>query len=154
MQHVLFCRKPDKAQLSDNKQHNCLENIDFFNWHGLCCAIRICNTMEADMVGLTERAVEAVKSAMDGADVAVAGLRVMAEAGGCAGYKYSLALETEGLSEDTVIDYGAVKLFVDANSFGLVNGTVIDFVEGLEGSGFVFDNPNAQKTCGCGKSFC
>jgi iron-sulfur cluster assembly protein len=106
------------------------------------------------MVGLTERAVDAVRSAMSGSDVPVAGLRIMAEAGGCAGYKYSLALETEGMSEDTIVDYGEVKLFVDATSYGLVDGTVIDFVEGLEGSGFVFDNPKASKTCGCGKSFC
>ncbi|MER2606899.1 MAG: iron-sulfur cluster assembly accessory protein [Siculibacillus sp.] len=105
------------------------------------------------MIQLTESAVTAVKTALSRAAVPAEGLRIMVEAGGCAGFKYMMGLEANTRDGDAVIDQGGVKLFVDADSQALVSGMTVDFVTGLESSGFVFDNPNATSKCSCGKSF-
>jgi iron-sulfur cluster assembly protein len=106
------------------------------------------------MIVLTHEAAAAVKNAMVRAGKTGAGLRIMIEAGGCAGYKYLIGLDTEPRNDDVVIEAGEVKLFVDPETHPLLNGLKIDFVESLEGSGFTFDNPNAASSCACGKSFC
>lgn len=105
------------------------------------------------MIQLTESAVNAVKTALSRAAMPAEGLRIMVEAGGCAGFKYMMGLEGTTRDGDIVIDQGGVKLFVDANSQPLVEGMTVDFVTGLESSGFVFENPNATSKCSCGKSF-
>ena len=105
------------------------------------------------MIQLTESAVTAVKTALSRAAVPAEGLRIMVEAGGCAGFKYMMGLEANTRDGDAVIDQGGVKLFVDADSQALVSGMTVDFVTGLESSGFVFDNPTATSKCSCGKSF-
>ena len=105
------------------------------------------------MIQLTDSAVTAVKTALSRAARPAEGLRIMVEAGGCAGFKYMMGLEAEARDGDAVIDQGGVKLFVDANSQSLVSGMTVDFVTGLESSGFVFENPNATSKCSCGKSF-
>jgi len=105
------------------------------------------------MINLTNSAINAVRSAMDGAPQPVGGLRIMVEAGGCAGYKYMMGLVGEAEPDDTVIERDGVKLFVDMKSHEFLAGTTIDFVVALEGSGFTFDNPNAKSSCSCGKSF-
>ena len=74
-------------------------------------------------------------------------------AGGCAGFKYMMGLETTSRSGDIVIEQEGVKLFIDDKSQPLVSGMRIDFVTSLENSGFVFENPNAASKCACGKSF-
>ncbi len=84
---------------------------------------------------------------------AAAGLRIAVTDGGCAGMKYQMGLEATAGDEDTVLNFGAVTIFVDPNSQPFLSGVVVDFVEGIEGSGFKFDNPNATSSCGCGKSF-
>ena len=106
------------------------------------------------MIELTETARAAIKSAIDGAGQPVAGLRVMVQGGGCAGLKYGMALELEAQPEDAVVEAGAVRVLIDPESQPHLAGTVIDFVTNLNGSGFVFNNPNATGSCGCGKSFC
>ncbi len=106
------------------------------------------------MIEITEPARSAIKSAIDGAGQPVAGLRVMVQGGGCAGMKYGMALELEAQPDDAVISAGEVTVLIDPESQSHLSGTRIDFVSGLEGSGFVFENPNAQSSCGCGKSFC
>ncbi len=105
------------------------------------------------MIQLTDSAVNAVKTALSRATQPAEGLRIMVEAGGCAGFKYMMGLEGTARDGDAVIDQGGVKLFVDANSQALVSGMTVDFVTGLESSGFVFENPNASSKCSCGKSF-
>jgi len=105
------------------------------------------------MIELTDNAVNAVRSAMSGAAEPVSGLRIMVEAGGCAGFKYTMGLVREAEPQDTIIERNGVKVFVDAQSQVLLAGTTIDFVVALQGSGFTFDNPNAQSSCSCGKSF-
>jgi len=105
------------------------------------------------MINLTNSALEAVRTAITGAKDPVGGLRIMVETGGCAGYKYMMGLVDEADPDDTVIERDGVKVFVDTTSHQLLNGTTIDFVVALEGSGFTFDNPNATSSCSCGKSF-
>ncbi|MBB6308095.1 iron-sulfur cluster assembly accessory protein [Xanthobacter tagetidis] len=105
------------------------------------------------MINLTDSALNAVRSAISGADKPVGGLRIMVEAGGCAGYKYMMGLVNGADPDDTVIERDGVKVFVDNKSHELLAGTVIDFVVALEGSGFTFENPNATSSCSCGKSF-
>jgi iron-sulfur cluster assembly accessory protein len=105
------------------------------------------------MINLTDSAMNAVQSAISGAAEPVTGLRIMVEAGGCAGYKYMMGLVAEASVDDTVIERNGVKVFVDNKSHELLAGTTIDFVVALEGSGFTFENPNAKSSCSCGKSF-
>ena len=81
------------------------------------------------------------------------GLRVGIKGGGCSGFTYSLGFDAEANEGDTVIQSETVKLFVDGKSLFYLSGTELDFSDGLNGKGFVFNNPNATKTCGCGDSF-
>ena len=106
------------------------------------------------MILLTTEAASAVKNAMSRVGKTEAGLRIMIEAGGCAGYKYLIGLDAEPRADDAVLESGGVKVFVDPDSQTLLTGLRVDFVESLEGSGFIFENPNAASNCSCGKSFC
>lgn len=105
------------------------------------------------MIELTNSAVEAIRSAIQGATEPVTGLRIMVESGGCAGHKYMMGLVEKGEPTDVVVDSGGVKVFVDEQSASLLAGTRVDFTIGLQGSGFTFSNPNAASSCSCGKSF-
>jgi iron-sulfur cluster assembly protein len=105
------------------------------------------------MINLTDSALNAVRNAITGADEAMGGLRILVEAGGCAGYQYKMGLVNDAEPDDTVIERDGVKVFVDMKSHELLAGTTIDFVVALEGSGFTFENPNATNSCSCGKSF-
>lgn len=105
------------------------------------------------MIQLTDNAVNAVRTAMAGAGQSVEGLRIAVEAGGCAGFKYLMGLVNQVDPSDHVFDSDGVKIFVEENSLGYLDGTKIDFVIGLEGSGFTFENPQAKSNCSCGKSF-
>jgi iron-sulfur cluster assembly protein len=95
----------------------------------------------------------AVRNAISTADKPVSGLRIMVEAGGCAGLKYNMGLVNDAEPEDTVIERDGVRVLIDDKSREFLEGTTIDFVVALEGSGFTFENPNAKSSCGCGKSF-
>lgn len=107
------------------------------------------------MLELTEPARAAIKSAIEGAGRPVAGLRIMVQSGGCAGFQYGMALELDAQPDDQLIEAGeGVTVLVDPESQAHLAGVTIDFVNKLEGSGFVFQNPNASSSCGCGKSFC
>lgn len=105
------------------------------------------------MIVLTDSAVEAVRTAIGKAEELPGGLRIQVEAGGCAGYKYMMGLVKEADPEDAIVSFNDVSVFIDSDSQALLAGTTIDFVVALEGSGFTFENPNAQNSCSCGKSF-
>lgn len=105
------------------------------------------------MITLTDKAIEAVSRFIAGSDKPESGLRIEATDGGCSGYQYGLRLEQDPTDTDTVMTYGAVKVFVDEQSMPLLDGMTVDFTDGLEGSGFKFTNPNAAKSCACGSSF-
>jgi len=108
---------------------------------------------EPTMINMTQSAVNAVRMAIDGAKDPIAGLRIMVEAGGCAGLKYKMGLVAETDQGDITVEQSGVKVFIDPASVGFLEGTTVDFVIGMEGSGFVFDNPQARSSCSCGKSF-
>lgn len=105
------------------------------------------------MLNLTESAQTAVSRFMTGAEEPVIGLRIAVTGGGCSGMQYSMALEKSSQAEDTVVEFGDIKVFVDPESLPLLQDVTVDFLDTMEGSGFKFVNPNATNTCGCGSSF-
>jgi len=105
------------------------------------------------MITLTESAITAVGRFISSSDKPTGGLRIEVTDGGCSGLSYGLRLEAKENQDDTVIDCGDVKVFVDPLSLPSLDGMSIDFVDSLEGSGFKFTNPNAVKSCACGSSF-
>lgn len=102
---------------------------------------------------LTDGAVAAVKNAITQEGQPGDGLRVSVVGGGCSGLQYNLDFEREERMGDVVLNFNGVQIYVDSVSAGYLKGTVIDFVSGLNGTGFKFNNPNARRTCGCGSSF-
>lgn len=106
-------------------------------------------------ITVTEKAVHEVRRIIEeqnySSDVM---LRVGVSGGGCSGLSYSLTFENQmNEDEDDVLDFHGLKVVVDEKSSHYLNGTSVDFYEGLERRGFVFNNPNATKSCGCGSSF-
>lgn len=81
------------------------------------------------------------------------GVRVSVKDGGCSGYQYAMDIANAPKASDLVIQHGKVLIYVDAESVPLLEGVVIDFIDGVMDSGFKFVNPNATQTCSCGKSF-
>lgn len=106
------------------------------------------------MIELTESAVDALRAALAGAGRPAEGLRIVVEAGGCAGFQYRMGLERDERPGDLVLEQSGIRLYLDALTRRHADGLVIDFVDGVERTGFVFDNPNAASRCSCGKSFC
>lgn len=80
-------------------------------------------------------------------------LRIGVQGGGCSGFQYSLAFDENTSENDTTYTFDNVKVAVDYKSLLYLKGVVLDFQDGLSGRGFVFNNPNASRTCGCGSSF-
>ncbi|MBI1423264.1 MAG: iron-sulfur cluster assembly accessory protein [Gammaproteobacteria bacterium] len=105
------------------------------------------------MLTLTDNAIQAIDRFIKGADSPIAGLRISVQGGGCSGFQYGMSLEEASDLTDTVVTFGAVKVFIDPQSAPMLQGVKVDFVDGLEGSGFKFENPNATNSCGCGNSF-
>jgi iron-sulfur cluster assembly protein len=81
------------------------------------------------------------------------GLRVGVKGGGCSGLSYVLGFDGEAKPNDKIMEMHGVKVYVDPKSLFYISGTVLDFEDGLNGKGFVFNNPQATRTCGCGSSF-
>jgi len=105
------------------------------------------------MVTLTSLAATKVQEFLQQNGRPEAGLRVRVAGGGCSGFQYQLALDDAATQDDEVFEQGGVKLFIDPRSLLYLDGTEIDFVEDIMGSGFRFNNPNATGSCGCGESF-
>ncbi len=106
------------------------------------------------MLQLTDAARDALRSAIDQTGQDVAGVRIMVTSGGCAGLKYGMALELAADADDAVLRLDQLTVLIDPESSPHLDDVTIDFVTGLDGSGFVFDNPRAASQCGCGRSFC
>ncbi|MCB1929203.1 MAG: iron-sulfur cluster assembly accessory protein [Rhodocyclaceae bacterium] len=105
------------------------------------------------MISLTPTAINAVRRFLETTDEPIAGLRISVAGGGCAGLQYGLKLERQGEPDDHVLDFDGLSVLIDPFSAPLLAGTTVDFVESLEGSGFKFENPQANKSCACGQSF-
>ena len=113
-------------------------------------------TSDADLdtpVRLTAKAVEMVKDAMEREGLREYGIRVGVMGGGCAGFQYSMDFEKDPREGDVAFEQEGVKVYVDPMSSMYLQGVTIDYVVGLQGAGFKFNNPNARTTCGCGSSF-
>ena len=108
---------------------------------------------DAPLLSLTAKAVEMVKDAIAREGLAGHGIRLGVIGGGCSGFQYAMDFEKEPKPDDTVLEQDGVKLFVDPMSHMYLQGVTVDYVVGLQGAGFKFDNPNAKSTCGCGSSF-
>src|SRR5512133_1176671 len=109
--------------------------------------------MESNPIVLTPKAVEMVKSAMEQEGLKEHGIRVGVVGGGCSGFQYSMDFEKAPNEGDMAFEQDGIKVFVDPMSSMYLQGVTIDFVQGLQGAGFKFNNPNAKQTCGCGQSF-
>lgn len=108
---------------------------------------------EETPIHLTAAAIKAVKLAIDEEGQPGDGLRVSVVGGGCSGFEYNLDFDKEERMGDITLKFGDVTVFIDPMSANYLKGTVIDYVTGLNGQGFKFNNPNARRTCGCGNSF-
>lgn len=105
------------------------------------------------MITITQRAAEKVQEIANAEDLLGQGLRLRVIGGGCAGFSYDLYFEDQTREDDETFEDKGVKLMVDGVSYLYLDGTEIDYVESLHGSGFKFENPNVKSTCGCGSSF-
>ena len=105
------------------------------------------------MLTLTDKAQGKVKEILDSQPEPFAGLRVQVVGGGCSGFQYHMGFEKQENSGDEILEMNGFKVFVDRGSSMYLDGTEIDWVEALTGSGFKFNNPNVKSTCGCGESF-
>ncbi|HHH11043.1 MAG TPA: iron-sulfur cluster insertion protein ErpA [Sorangium sp.] len=105
------------------------------------------------MITITEQAAKKVREISDEEGLQGQGLRLRVIGGGCAGFNYDLYFEEEPTSMDESFEHNGVTMYVDPLSFQYLDGTEIDYVEGLHASGFKFSNPNVSSTCGCGQSF-
>src|SRR3954451_5518038 len=106
------------------------------------------------MITLTERGAEKVQEflASQGAEINTAGLRVGVRGGGCSGFQYALAFDTQRDGDEVFEDHG-LRILVDGPSLPYVRGAIVDYVEGLQGAGFKVHTPNVIPACGCGSSF-
>lgn len=107
------------------------------------------------MLQLTDKAIKEIKRIQQDDPTATGALlRVQVTGGGCSGMSYKLGFDSHPPgSGDKTFEKDGVTIVVDAKSFLYLNGTELDFSDGLNGTGFVFNNPNAKRTCGCGSSF-
>ena len=106
------------------------------------------------MIEITELGATKVREFLEAqnADLALAGLRVGVRGGGCSGFQYQLAFDQQR-EGDLVFESRGLKLLVDRSSLEYVEGSIIDYQEGLQGAGFKVENPNVVAACGCGSSF-
>ena len=109
--------------------------------------------MESNPVVLTPKAVEMIKSTMAQDGIQDQAIRVGVVGGGCSGFQYSMDFEKHPNAGDMSFEQDGIKFFIDPMSSMYLQGVTIDFVLGLQGAGFKFENPNAKQTCGCGQSF-
>ncbi len=104
-------------------------------------------------VTLTQAAAEAVREVVSQKNLEGYALRLFISGGGCSGYQYGLAMDSNIRPEDVVTEMGGIKLVVDEVSIKYLQGATVDYVEGMTSSGFKIINPNAVSSCSCGQSF-
>ena len=105
------------------------------------------------MITLTDNAAVKVKELLEQEGDERLALRVAVRPGGCSGFSYEMFFDADRAADDVEQLFGPVKVVVDPTSAQLLNGATLDYKDGLNQAGFAIDNPNAQRTCGCGQSF-
>ncbi len=105
------------------------------------------------MITLTDTAASKVKDLIEAEGEPNLALRVAVRPGGCSGFSYEMFFDTDVAADDNLSDFEGVRVVVDASSAELLQGATLDYKDGLQGAGFAIENPNAQRSCGCGKSF-
>ncbi|MFN6135725.1 MAG: HesB/IscA family protein [Bacteroidota bacterium] len=114
----------------------------------------VTGTDEHDNIIITSKAISEVKKIKQQNSIADDyGLRLGVKGGGCSGMSYTLGFDAAAKENDLLLDADGVRVFIDAKSMFYLMGMTLDFIDGLMGKGFTFNNPNATKTCGCGSSF-
>ncbi len=106
-----------------------------------------------DMLTITPDAAQKVQELVNKDDREELALRLFITSGGCSGFNYGMALDDEIRDDDDLSESNGVRLVVDADSLPYVDGSEIHYVDSLMGAGFVVNNPNAVRSCGCGQSF-
>ena len=104
------------------------------------------------MITLTENAAKQIRTLQKEQNATGKPLRVYVEAGGCSGMEYGMAFD-EKKADDEVVNQDGVSVVIDPMSANFLKGSLIDYVDSLQGSGFKINNPNVHSSCGCGKSF-
>ena len=105
------------------------------------------------MITLTDNAASKVNELITAEGEAGLALRVAVRPGGCSGFSYEMYFDTDKAADDIAKDFSGVDVVVDPQSAQLLEGATLDYKDGLQDAGFSIDNPNAQRTCGCGQSF-
>ena len=106
------------------------------------------------MITLTDKASSKVSELIQAENEDGLALRVAVRPGGCSGFSYEMYFDSEVAESDTTATFGPVQVVVDPSSASLLAGATLDYSDGLQSTGFSIDNPNAQRSCGCGQSFC
>ena len=105
------------------------------------------------MITLTDTAADKVKDLIEAEGEPDLALRVAVRPGGCSGFSYEMFFDSDVASDDVIAEHRGVRVVVDPSSAQLLTGATLDYKDGLQQAGFSINNPNAQRTCGCGQSF-
>jgi iron-sulfur cluster insertion protein len=105
------------------------------------------------VLNVTDQAANKVRSLIEEEDNLDLKLRVYVTGGGCSGFQYGFTFDEALAEDDTVVEHLGVQVVLDAMSYPYLVGATVDYEQGLQGSKFVIQNPNASSTCGCGSSF-
>ncbi|MDQ3573373.1 MAG: iron-sulfur cluster insertion protein ErpA [Actinomycetota bacterium] len=108
---------------------------------------------ETQVIGLTDSAKQKVGELLTMEGNPELALRIAVRPGGCSGYSYEMFFDSDIAPDDIRSTYGQVRVVVDPASAQLLSGATLEYKDGLQGAGFSIDNPNAQRSCGCGQSF-
>jgi len=111
--------------------------------------------MDLSMIHVSEKAAAKIRELLtkEGVPTESGGLRVGVQGGGCSGLTYAMRLDTESRNRDKVFEENGARIFVDPKSYLYLHNTTLDYLEDLMKQGFVFQNPQATRSCGCGSSF-
>lgn len=109
---------------------------------------------EQQVITLTDTAASKVKELLEAEGDTSLALRVAVKPGGCSGFSYEMFFDGDTNAEDTTQEFNGIRVVVDASSAQLLTGATLEYKDGLQETGFSINNPNAQRTCGCGNSFC
>jgi iron-sulfur cluster assembly protein len=105
------------------------------------------------MISVTPKAIQKIREQFAKHGVSEGGLRLGVQGGGCSGLSYLFKLEARPRPKDSVLEFDGIRIYIDPKSMLYLEGMTLDYQESLIRSGFVFENPNAKQSCGCGSSF-